>query len=429
MSHLDSEGIISGHSAEVPVRVLRGGDVKEIYEMHGRGHSARTIARELGLARNTVLRYLNSPEAMLPKPRPPRGSKLDPYTGYIDGRLAEGLENCVVLLRELRARGYQGSYTVLIEYVRPRRQGRQPKATVRFETAPGEQAQVDWGSLPYIGEDGRKHRIWVFVMTMGWSRACYVELVRRADTAAFIQCHVNAFEYFGGVPRRCLYDNAKVVTLGKDETGRVEWNLRMLDFALRLGFEIRLCQPYRAQTKGKVESGVKYVRRNMWPSMRFTDDADLNRQGLEWCDVVANARVHGTTFRIPWEMLSEERPHLGQLPDRAALAPYLREDRTVSRDGFVSWEGSRYGVHWKWVGAVVQVGQRQGTVEIWTNNERIAVHPRAQQSGQRFILPGQWSGLPRGENRPRREAVAVQIPAGEVERRSLEVYELVAGGV
>ena len=95
-------------------------------------------------------------------------------------------------------------------------------------------------------------------------------------------------------------------------------------------------RPYRAQTKGKVENGVKYVRRNMWPSIRFTDDADLNRQGLEWCDVVANARVHGTTHRVPWEMLAEERPHLGKLPDRATLAPYLREDRKVSRNGFVS---------------------------------------------------------------------------------------------
>ena len=104
--------------------------MKEIYEMHGRGHSARAIARELGLARNTVLRYLNSPEAMFPKPRSPRGSKLDSYTEYIDQRLAEGLENCVVLLRELRARGYQGSYTILVEYVRPRRRGRQPEATV-----------------------------------------------------------------------------------------------------------------------------------------------------------------------------------------------------------------------------------------------------------------------------------------------------------
>ena len=173
-----------------------------------------------------------------------------------------------------------------------------------------------------------------------------MELVRRADTAVFIQCHVNAFEYLGGVPRRCLYDNAKVITLGRDEEKRPIWNQRMLDFALRAGFDARLCQPYRDQTKGKVENGVKYVRRNMWPSIRFTDDADLNRQSLEWCDVVANARVHGTTPRVPWGILDEERPHLGKLLDRATLAPYLREDRKVARDGFVSREGSRYGVHW-----------------------------------------------------------------------------------
>ena len=301
--------------------------MKQIYEMRGAGHSTRAIARELGLARNTVLRYLKSPEAIRPKPRSRRGSKLDPYTEHIDRRLGDGLENCVVLLRELRDLGYDGSNTILSEYVRPRRRRRQPEATMRFETEPGEQAQVDWGSLSYIGADGKQRRVWVFVMTLGWSRACYVELVRKADTAAFIQCHVNAFEYLGGVPRRCLYDNAKVVTLGRDEEKRPIWNQRMLDFALRVGFEARLCQPYRAQTKGKVENGVKYVRRNMWPSIRFTDDVDLNRQGLEWCDVVANARVHGTTHRVPWEMLAEERPHLGKLPDRATLAPYLREDR------------------------------------------------------------------------------------------------------
>ena len=265
-------------------------------------------------------------------------------------------------------------------------------------------------------------------MTLGWSRACYVELVRRADTAAFIQCHVNAFEYLGGVPRRCLYDNAKVVTLGRDEDRQPVWNQRMLDFALRVGFEIRLCQPYRAQTKGKVESGVKYVKGNMWPSTRFTGDADLNRQGLEWCDSVANRRIHGTTHRVPWEMLAEERPRLGKAPGRGTLAPYLREDRKVARDGFVSWEGSRYGVHWKWVGNVVQVGQRLGTVEIWAGDERIAVHPRSQKPGQRLILPGQWQGLPRGDGRPKPEAMAVQIPVGQVERRSLGVYELAAVG-
>ena len=402
--------------------------MKEIYEMKGAGRSIRGIAEELGIARNTVRRYLKSPEAMRLKPRRPRSSKLDHYTRYIDQRLDEGLDNCVVLHRELKGLGYEGGYSILKAYVSPRRRRRQPDATVRFETAPGEQAQVDWGSLSYIGEDGRKRRIWVFVMTMGWSRACYVELVRKADTAAFIQCHVNAFEYLGGVPRRCLYDNAKVITLGRDEDKQPIWNRRMLDFALRVGFEARLCQPYRAQTKGKVESGVKYVRRNMWPSLRFTDDTDLNHQALEWCDVVANARVHGTTHRVPWEMLAEELPHLGRLPERATLAPYLREDRKVARDGFVSWEGSRYGVHWKWVGKTVQVGQRRGTVEVWAGDERIAVHPQAQGPGQRFTLPGQWEGLPRGDHRPRREAVAVQIPMGEVERRSLDVYELATLG-
>ena len=255
--------------------------MKQIYGMHGQGHSAREIARELGLARNTVLRYLNSPEAIKPQPRPLRGSKLDPYTDHIDRRISEGLENCRVLMREIRTLGYEGGYTTVADYVRPRRRVRQPQATLRSETDPGEQAQVDWGSFSYLGDDGRQHRVWAFVMVLSWSRAIYVEFVRRADVASFVQCHVNAFEYFGGVPRRCLYDNAKVVIMGRDEDGRAEWNRRMLDFSLRAGFEMRVCRPYRAQTKGKVESGVKYVRGNMWPSLSFTDDADLNGKSLE----------------------------------------------------------------------------------------------------------------------------------------------------
>ena len=364
----------------------------------------------------------------MPKTRKRRASKLDPYVDYIDRRLSEGLENCVVLQRELESLGYQGGYSLVKKYVSPRRRPCSVPATVRFETDPGEQAQVDWGSFAYVDEQGRRRRVWAFVMVLSWSRAIYVEFVRRADTASFIQCHANAFEYFGGVPRRCLYDNAKVVTLGKDGEGRTEWNRRMLDFSLRLGFELKLCLPYRAQTKGKVESGVKYVRGNLWPSIRFTDDADLNQQAVEWCDTVANRRVHGTTHRVPSEMLLQEQHHLAKLPERAALAPYLREDRTVARDGYVSWEGSRYGVHRKWVGATVQVGQRSGTVEIWSGDQRIAVHPRAQSAGQRFTMPGQWEGLPRGDGRPQQEALAVQVPVGDVERRSLEVYDLVAAG-
>ena len=284
--------------------MLGGGTVKELYELKGKGWSMRGIASDLGISRATVRKYALSPEVPKPKARVKRGSKLGAYKEYIDVRVSEGLENCVVLLRELRQLGYEGGYSTLKDYVQPRRRPRQPKATVRFETTSGEQAQVDWGVFNFIGEDGRKHRMWAFVMVLGWSRAIYVEFVRRADVATFIRCHLNAFDYFGGVPRRCLYDNAKVVVLGRDDDGRAQWNERMLDFARRVGFELRLCRP---QTKGKVESGVKYVRGNFWPSVRFGDDADLNRKALGWCDGIANERVHGTTGRIPKPESTEAR--------------------------------------------------------------------------------------------------------------------------
>ena len=181
-----------------------------------------------------------------------------------------------------------------------------PQATRRFETEPGEQAQVDWGSFTYFTREGKKKQVWAFAMVLSWSRAIYVKLVPRADVAAFLRCHVNAFAHLGGVPRRCLYDNAKVVVLGREEDGRPRWNPRFLDFALRVGFDSRLCCPYRPQTKGRVESGIKYLRNNFWPSARFTDLADLNRQVREWCSCVADIRVHGTTGERPQDRLLKE---------------------------------------------------------------------------------------------------------------------------
>ena len=126
---------------------------------------------------------MRSPGVTKAKPRAKRGSKLDAYKEYIDVRLSEGLENCAVLLREIRELGYDGGYSTLKDYVYPRRRPRQPKATMRFETAPVEQAQVDWEVVSYEGEDGRKHRMWAFAMVLGFSRTIYVEFVRRADVA------------------------------------------------------------------------------------------------------------------------------------------------------------------------------------------------------------------------------------------------------
>jgi len=331
-----------------------------------------------------------------------------------------------VLLREIRAQGYNGGYSILKEYLRPRRRGRPPRATMRFETAPGEQAQVDWGVFRYHTSGGQTRSVWAFVLVLSWSRAIYVEFVERADVATFLRCHLRAVAHLGGAPRRCLYDNAKVVVLGRDQNGQPVWNTRFLDFALRLGVDAQLCRPYRAQTKGRVESGIKYLRHNFWPTARFTDLADLNRQVTLWCASVADVRVHGTTGVRPVDRLSEERPRLHALPPADTLAVFQREDRVVGRDGSVAWERSRYGVPWQWAGTTVQVAAREGIVELWAGAERLVVHARATQPGQRFTVPGQWAGLPLGDRRPRLEPLAVQLPMVDVQRRSLAVYEALA---
>lgn len=265
-------------------------------------------------------------------------------------------------------------------------------------------------------------------MVLSWSRAMYVEFVRKADVATFIRCHVNAFKQLG-IPRRCLYDNAKVVVLGRTEAGQPMWNQRFLDFALRLGFDIELCRPYRAQTKGRVEAGVKYVRRNFWPAARFEDDLDLNRQAQAWVDGIANVRIHGTTRERPCDRLLVERSYLASLPGDERVRPFVREERRVGRDGYVHWERGYYGVPWTWAGQLVEVQAGPDTVEIWSGDERIAVHPRAHKPGQRFTLPGQWEGLVASDQRPPKEALAVQMPTVEVECRPLAIYEALSGAV
>jgi transposase len=355
------------------------------------------------------------------------GSGLDPFRDHVRRRLGAGVENCVVLLRELRAQGYAGSYSILKDYVRPLRLGRAMKATVRFETKPGEQAQVDFGHFPFLTADGQRHWYWGFVMVLAWSRLLYVEFIRRADVSSFIRCHLNAFERFGGLPRTCLYDNTKVVVLGRDGRGVPHWNATFLDFALRLGFEARLCQPYRAQTKGRVESGVKYVKHNFWPAVEFVDGVDLNHQAHAWMDGVANVRVHGTTGERPVDRFVREASPLLPLPSAERVAPFMREERRVGRDGFVAWERGWYGVPWTWAGQAVQVTATEQTVELWVGSTRLAVHPRATRPGQRLVLPGQWAGLPRGDARRPAGPLGQQRAALDVEARPLAVYDALVG--
>jgi len=407
--------------------VLGGATVKQLVELSGQHLSIRAIARRLDISRNTVRKYLRAPGLPVAKPRPRRPSKLDPFRDHVRRRLVVGVDNCVVLLRELRAQGYAGSYSILKDHVRPLRLGRAVKATMRFETKPGEQAQVDFGHFPFLTPDGQRHWYWGFVMVLAWSRLLHVEFIRRADVASFIRCHLNAFERFGGLPRTCLYDNTKVVVLGRDAGGVPHWNATFLDFALRVGFEARLCRPYRAQTKGRVESGIKYVKHNFWPAVEFRDGVDLNRQAHAWMERVANVRVHGTTDERPLDRFAHEAPHLLPRPCPERVEPFLREERRVGRDGFVAWERGWYGVPWTWAGQRVHVAATESTVDIWAGGERLAVHPRATRPGQRLVLPGQWAGLPRSDARRVAEPLGRQRAVLDVEARPLAVYDALVG--
>jgi len=397
--------------------------LKLLYSLRNQGRSIRSIARELGCSRNTVRKYVRSEAVPKQKPRASGPSVLDQFKPFIHKRLSDGLENCTVLLRELIEIGYTGSRTTLKDYVKPFRQRNQTNATMRFETAPGEQAQVDWGSVKYATADGKHRRLWVFVMVLGWSRMIYIEFVQRADVATFIRCHLNAFAELG-IPQQSLYDNAKTVVLKRDANGVKQWNPQFLDFALRMGFDPRLCRPYRAQTKGKVENGVKYVKGNFWPSVVFTDLQDVNQQGRNWCATVANVRVHGTTHERPVDRFETEKQHLRPFPGWERVAVYTREQRKAGRDGYVNWNRSYYGVPWEYAGQMVEVQSVNSTVEIWQAEKRIAVHPRALKHSQFLNVPGQWAGLPKpGSNKPKPEHSALQLNHIDVQRRSLSVYD------
>jgi len=294
----------------------------EIRVLHRHGKSIREIARETGVARNTVRRYLRDEEAARYKPRPPRSTKLDPFKAYVAERLGSAAPEWIpasVLLMELRERGYSGGYTMLKLFVASLRPQQAVEPVIRFETGPGEQMQVDWAVIRR-----GSNRLSVFVATLGWSRAAYVEFVIDERVETLIEAHENAFLAFGGTPREVLYDNMRTVVLERHRYGRGRHRFHpgFLDFARHCGFRPRLCAPYRAQTKGKVERFIRYLRHSFYVPLAsrlaqeglIVDRETANLTVGRWLREVANARVHGTTGEIPAERLGIERVQLQPVP-------------------------------------------------------------------------------------------------------------------
>ncbi len=239
--------------------MLRSGEILDIREMYEQGVSITEIAHRTGRDRKTVRKWIQSRQ--LPKPQKrKRPSMLDPFKPFILAQMERGVTNAERMLRDLRKRGFQGQIRIVRAFMEPYRPLVQGVATVRFETEPGKQAQVDWADFGHIVTGGVRRRLYCFIMVLAYSRAMYLEFTTSTNRGTFLRCHINAFRFFNGVPQEILYDNLKSVVLQRDDTGRPEFNPRFLDFASHYGFTPRACKPYRARTKGKVERPLAYVR-------------------------------------------------------------------------------------------------------------------------------------------------------------------------
>jgi transposase len=313
------------------------------YLEHGTSKSA--LARQLGVSRDTIHRWIRDgdldrdleAEPVRYGPRPPAPTKLDAYKAIIETRLAAYPElSAVRLLDEIRAAGYTGGYSQLKAFVQRVRPMPPPEPVIRFETPAGRQAQVDFARFRFPW--GIRYAL---LVVLGYSRVLWCRFYARQDMATLMDGLEEAFLAFGGVPQELLFDQMKAV-ITRDlrlEGGALVRNAEFLRFAHHWGFTPRACRPYRAQTKGKVERPVRYLRGNFVYGRTFLHDADLDQQRQAWLDRVANVRLHGTTRERPRDRFEREERFLLQplagrrytslVVDRPAPRPTRRTPRPM----------------------------------------------------------------------------------------------------
>lgn len=307
----------------------------EIQVLARHGQSARRIARELGISKNTVKRYLRDPNRRGYTERKPRPTKLTPYHEYLHKRVEEAKPEWIpasVLFREIGALGYDGGASQLRAYLSPLKLRLKDDPVVRFETAPGEQMQADFTVIR------RRDPLLAFVATLGYSRASFVRFTDKEDAPTLRRCLEASFEFFGGVPKTMLLDNPKTVVIERDAygSGRHRFHPMLLECAERMGFQVRLCRPYRARTKGKVERFNGYLKRSFVVPLSATlrgvglqlDAVTANAHIGPWLQNVANVRMHGTTNEVPVDRLLIERTQLLPLPCISAAPVALEPHRS-----------------------------------------------------------------------------------------------------
>lgn len=405
---------------------------EEIRRLHTEGVPVAEIGRRLDLDRKTVRRWVRQEDW-----RPyRRGAKaetiLSRHAEFLRRRAPQVRFSARILFQELRrSHGFTGSYESVKLFVRPLRAeaATADLTQCRFETAPGVQSQIDWGQAR-VHFRSRPVEMHVFVLTLGYSRRSFYDACPDERLAQFLDAHERAFEHFGGHTREHLYDRPRTVCSGADG-GKVVWNSTFKAFADYWGFEPRVCRPYRAQTKGKVESGVKYFRRNFLPGRSFVDHEDFRDQLAEWTTTIADLRLHGTTHERPIDRFERERDALTTRGSRPSFQLEAPRSRIVASDYLVSVDTNRYSVPFRLIGQVVDVLQRADEVRILHDGRVVAVHPALAGHHQLRIDPAHGPGAAARIARQRRSTPWPSAPHAsdpvEVEVRDLAVYDAVAG--
>ncbi len=398
--------------------------------------SKAAIARTLDLDRKTVRACLAQP-AWTPYQRPSQEvTRLSAHRAFLEQRAPAVGYSAQVLYQELREQhGYTGSYDTVKRFLRPLRDAQDlaTRAAVRFETPPGVQSQIDWGQALVPFRSGRAVRHF-FVLTLGYSRRSFALACRDEQVVTFLDAHERAFDHFGGHTTEHLYDRPRTICRPTG-AGGVAWNPTFISFAKYWGFDPRLCQPYRAQTKGKVESGIKYLKRNFLPGRAFVDDVHLGEDLLAWMTTVADQRLHGTTHERPLDRFAVERAHLVATRHQPPFRLDATYPRVVAEDFLVSLDTNRYSVPFRLIGRTVEVQRREGRVVIRSQGQVVAEHTELPGRHQVRLLPEHGPGaVARNPRQPRRPAVGRPGPPGgvpPVEVRDLAVYEACAqaGGV
>lgn len=334
------------------------------------GVKKAVVARQFGISRETV-RHIAKEES--PKTRKSRASKLDPFKDYIRQRLETYRLSAIQLFEEIQQKGYTGSYSLVKPFVRACKQTLATKVTERYETPPGEQAQLDWGECGTIDVQGQRRKLYVFTLVLSHSRMLFARFTTSMSQPALLSCLRQGFETLG-IPRKVLLDNMKTAVDLHQPGADPVWNKRFLDFAQHHGFMPIAAPPYWPRVKGKVENGVGYVKHRFLEGRSFTSLDDLNAQLGQWLDTIANVRIHGTTREQPVMRFQREQAALRPL---AVVPRYQTEpvsSRQVAWDCHFSWKGTRYSVPPAAAGQRVEVHEDGNELVVCFLQQELARH-------------------------------------------------------